>query len=109
VRVLDVTTNFVWVYAFSGTLKEPGDHLVSIHDTNTWEFPSAKDVDAGDLGAYVRELNYSVYNMDCDLMKQDYLGLGKPVLVPGSGGDPRAEDAKALDPNTPVDTGVDSC
>jgi len=109
VRVLDVTTNFVWVYAFTGTLKEPGDHLVSIHDTNTWEFPSAKDVDAVDLGAYVRELNYSVYNMDCDLMKQDYLGLGKPVYVPGSSGDPQVEDAQAMDPNTPVDTGVDSC
>jgi hypothetical protein len=109
VRVLDVTTNFVWVYAFGGQLKEPGDHLVSIHDTNTWEFPSAKDVEASDVGLYVSELNYSVYNMDCDLMNKDYLGLGKPVYVPGSSADPAAEDAKALDPNTPVNTGTNSC
>jgi hypothetical protein len=107
VRVLDVTTNFIWVYAFDGTLKEPGDHLVSIHDTNTWEFPSGQDVDADQRGAWVHELNYSVYNMDCALMDQDYLGLGKPVDLPAnSTADPQAEDAKALDPNTPVDTSV---
>jgi hypothetical protein len=39
--MLEVITNFVWVYLFSGELKEPGDHLWSC-TTITWAFRSTR-------------------------------------------------------------------
>jgi hypothetical protein len=35
VPVLEITTNYVWVYAFAGRTEQPGDHLVLSHEQAT--------------------------------------------------------------------------
>jgi hypothetical protein len=95
-RVIEVTTNYVWVYAFTGALDEPGDHLVSIHDKITWLFPHPEDVIDEAIGMNMGEWEAFASNMDCDLFDQSLIGLGKPRYVVG-GGQENPNDA--FDPN----------
>lgn len=46
VPTLRITTNFVWVYAFTGT----HDRIAAIHDQVRWDFPDEKKVRPGDAG-----------------------------------------------------------
>jgi hypothetical protein len=95
-RVIEVVTNYVWVYAFTGELSEPGDHLVSIHDKITWLFPHPEDVIDEAVGMNLSEWEAFASNMDCDLFDQSLIGLGKPRYVVG-GGQENPNDA--FDPN----------
>jgi hypothetical protein len=91
IRMLEVTTNFVWVYPFSGELKETGDHLVIVHDEITWAFPVDVDVEKGSRGMWIYEANGFASNIDCVLLDQSLIALGKPqLLAPGASQD---EDA----------------
>jgi hypothetical protein len=107
VRFLEVRTNVVWVYAFTGKLAAPGDHLVTLHETHTWRFPSAQDTGADQLGAYAQASQYNVFNMDCDQLAHDYLGLGKPL--PGTDQGTKVGSDDVLDPSKPIDTTVHTC
>ena len=53
VRLLEVKTNFVWVYPFTGDAqgarRPPGD----VHDEIAWVFPAEADVDSAYRGMYV--------------------------------------------------------
>lgn len=81
VRLLEVVTNFVWVYPFEGALQEPGDHLVIVHDQVTWAIPVDTDVDKAYRGLRLSGWDGFASNMDCDLLKQSLLALGKPQFV----------------------------
>jgi len=43
-RVLEITTNFVWVYPFDVPNTSPGDALVTVHDEVVWHVPHPDDV-----------------------------------------------------------------
>jgi hypothetical protein len=101
VRLLEVITNFVWVYPFSGELKEPGDHLVVMHDEVTWVFPADNDVEKNSRGMWIDGAQAYASNIDCDLLDKSLLALGKPKVVPiGSG---NQDDDAAFDPNGSLD------
>src|SRR5262245_48811054 len=101
VRLLEVITNFVWVYPFSGELKEPGDHLVVMHDEVTWVFPADNDVEKNSRGMWIDGAEAYASNIDCDLLDKSLLALGKPKVVPlGSG---NQDDDAAFDPNGSLD------
>jgi hypothetical protein len=104
-RVIEVTTNYVWVYAFTGDLKEPGDHLVSIHDKITWLFPHPEDVIDEAIGMNLSEWEAFASNMDCDLFDQSLIGLGKPRYVAGGS---QQDPDDAFDPNGSLDV-TDTC
>jgi hypothetical protein len=104
-RVIQVVTNFVWVYPFTGDLKDPGDHLVTIHDKITWLFPHPEDVVDEAIGMNMSEWEAFASNMDCGLFDQSLIGLGKPRLtVGGASDDPNA----AFDPNGTLNV-TDTC
>ena len=105
IRMLEVITNFVWVYPFAGELEEPGDHLVVVHDEITWAFPVDADVEKGSRGMWIYEAQGFASNMDCDLLDQSLVGLGEPMVAgPGA---PQDEDAP-FDPNGTLDI-TDTC
>jgi hypothetical protein len=106
VRFLEVKTNFVWVYPFTGALKEPGDHLVTIHDEISWVFPAEADVDDEFRGMYIDKTQSYSSNIDCALAKVSQLALGKPRVVAGGG--PTPDDNAVFDPNGSLDLG-DTC
>ena len=88
IRLLEVITNFVWVYPFSGSLAEPGDHLVVVHDEVHWMFPASADVENSSRGMWIDAAEGYASNIDCDQLKKSLLALGKPeAVLPGSGED----------------------
>jgi hypothetical protein len=61
IQTLRVTTNFIWVYAFEG----PDRPLAAEHDEIRWEFPSPKNLRAGDQGMWIADTQgYSAW-VDC--------------------------------------------
>jgi hypothetical protein len=96
VRLLEVVTNFVWVYPFSGELEQPGDHLVVVHDEVHWNIPVESDVDKPYRGLRLSSWDGFASNMDCALLKDSLLGLGKPKLVAAGA---TADDNSAFDPS----------
>jgi hypothetical protein len=102
IRFIEVKTNYVWVYPFAGELKEPGDHLVTIHDEITWLFPAEADVDPEFRGMYIDSTQSYSSNIDCDLADQSLLALGKPRFVPGGA---TVDDDQVFDPNGSLDLG----
>ncbi len=105
IRLLEVITNFVWVYPFSGELSDPGDHLVIVHDEVHWVFPVNADVENSSRGMWINEAESYASNIDCELLKKSLLALGKPQLIPGGSN----EDENAMfDPNRSLDI-ADTC
>ncbi len=105
IAALEVHTNFVWVYPFTGDLKEPGDHLVTVRDDNYWIFPVAAEVVPEWVGMYLdfRSQAFS-YNIDCDLLDADLIALGKPEIGVGGG----VDQDDVMDPNGTLDL-PDTC
>jgi hypothetical protein len=106
VRALEVITNFVWVYPFSGELREPGDHLVVVHDEVHWLFPHEADVVKTGRGMWIYESQAYASNIDCALLNQSLIALGKPQFVPGAGHD---DGNTAFDPNHSLDNIKTTC
>jgi hypothetical protein len=69
VPTLQITTNFVWVYAFTG----PDRPLVTVHDEIRWEFPKSAAVVAEDRGLRVAEARSYRFGVDCALAAQGML------------------------------------
>jgi hypothetical protein len=105
IRWLEVHTTFVWVYPFEGELKTPGDHLVTIKDDLYWLFPAPEDVVPDAVGMYLDGRSSSfAHNIDCELLEQDLVALGKPRFGFGEEIDPDA----VMDPNSTVNL-PDTC
>jgi hypothetical protein len=100
IRLLQVVTNFVWVYPFAGTLEESGDHLVIVHDQVTWAIPVDSDVTKDYRGLRLSSWDAFASNMDCDLLKKSLLALGKPQLVTAGTAN---KDNSAFDPSRSLD------
>jgi hypothetical protein len=99
VRLLDVVTNFVWVYPFTGPVHEPGDHLVVVHDQVTWDIPVDTDVDKDYQGLRISTWNGFASNMDCSMLKQSLLALGHPQLVTATPSTGAEDKNAAFDPS----------
>jgi hypothetical protein len=98
ISILVVESNFVWVYAFTGDLVSPGDHLVTIRDRVAWTFPKAEEVIDEYIGMYVGAAEYSASGIDCDLIDQDFIALGPPVFT-----DVDVDPDAAFDPDGSMD------
>ncbi len=101
-RVLQVITNYVWVYAFAG----PEHPLAIVHDEVQWEFTETKNLRKSDIGMFI--VNVAAYQawIDCTAAKQGILAPTRP----GEGSRTRpSEDPNAyLMPDHSLDIG-DGC
>ncbi|MCW3844270.1 hypothetical protein ONA70_29695 [Micromonospora yasonensis] len=107
IRVLEVITNFVWVYAFQTTSPNPDDGVVLVHDTVVWQVPHQNDVRANSNGLWLWEADAYVVNVDCAALDKGVLELeaGMPALSgPVDTEDPDA----AYDPDHTLDV-ADPC
>jgi hypothetical protein len=87
-RTLRVTTNFIWVYAFS----TPGRPLAAVHDQVEWEFPATANLRAGDRGMWVGNTNDYFAWVDCAAFHRGLLAPTRPEAAPepSSSEDPMA-------------------
>ncbi|MET7803117.1 hypothetical protein [Micromonospora chersina] len=76
IRILAVTTNFVWSYAFRTTSTVPGDALVVVHDTVVWSVPHPDDVESSSTGLWIEDANAYAANVDCAAYDKGLLDLG---------------------------------
>jgi hypothetical protein len=88
-RTLRVTTNFVFVYAFTGA-EHP---LAAAHDELQWEFSSAKNLRAGDRGMWMGDATSYTALVDCDAASR---GLLAPTVHPAEPEPDETEDPKEL-------------
>jgi hypothetical protein len=99
IQTLQVTTNFVWVYAFEGA-----DHPLAVeHDENRWEFPSPSHLRAGDKGMWIADTRaYSAW-VDCAAAAKGMLAPTRP----GAGATPGPQDTEDPDAYLKTDHSLD--
>jgi hypothetical protein len=77
VPALRVTTNFVWIYAFTGA-----DHPIAVeHDETVWDFPSASGLRPADRGMWIRTTKSYAARIDCDAIAQGLLAPTRTVAA----------------------------
>ncbi|GAA5181796.1 hypothetical protein GCM10023322_17290 [Rugosimonospora acidiphila] len=97
---IQITTNYVWVYAFDAPASQPGDNLVIVHDNVTWEVPSSAEVSSADRGLWLDQSESYVSNVDCNQFDQGLIAPGVPQPDTGGG----SEDPNSMfDPNRSLD------
>jgi hypothetical protein len=104
IRILAVTTNFVWAYAFETSSTPPGDELVVVHDTVVWSVPHPDDVDQASKGLWIEDADSYAVNIDCAAFDKGLLGLG----TPSSGGPEEPDPDAVFDPDKTLDL-PDTC
>ena len=77
IQTLQVTTNFVWVYAFTGADRP----IVVAHDELRWEFPDPDNLYPEDRGMWLAESKSYSYGMDCTAIAKGMLAPGRPKIV----------------------------
>ncbi|MFG1888404.1 hypothetical protein ACGFIR_11115 [Micromonospora sp. NPDC049051] len=105
IRVLEITTNFVWAYAFHTLDPTPGAGVVVVHDTVVWHVPHPDDVASSGVGLWLMESESYASNMDCASFDKGLLALGTPSYgLPVATEDPDA----VFDPDRSLDI-TDTC
>ncbi|MFE9690546.1 hypothetical protein [Micromonospora sp. NPDC005806] len=104
IRILAVTTNFVWAYAFQTSSTVPGDGVVVVHDTVVWSVPHPDDVDRSSNGLWIEDADSYAANIDCPAFDKGLLILGGPSVGGPADPDPDA----VFDPDTTLDR-PDTC
>lgn len=105
IRVLEVTTNFVWVYAFRSPTADPVDGVVLVHDTVVWQIPHPADVRASSNGLWIDTADSYGSNIECATFDKGLVD----VAAPSFGGPAATEDPDAMfDPERSLDI-EDSC
>ncbi len=101
--VIEINTNFVWVYAFDRPASSPGDNLVVVHDELVWQVPQASKVAKSSRGLWLSDGQSYASNMDCSQFDKGLIAPGVQKLVTGKGDD---EDPDSMfDPDRALDVG----
>ncbi|MET7969859.1 hypothetical protein [Micromonospora sp. NPDC005305] len=104
IRILEITSNFVWAYAFRTTGGLPGDGVVVVHDTVVWSVPHPGDVRSGSDGLWIEKADSYGSNIDCAAFDKGLLDVGSPTY-----GGPEDPDPDAVfDPDRTLDV-PDTC
>ncbi|MFI2713268.1 hypothetical protein ACH495_24405 [Micromonospora sp. NPDC018662] len=104
IRILEITTNFVWAYAFPTASTVPGDGVVVVHDTVVWSVAHPDDVRGSSAGLWIEKADSYGSNIDCAAFDKGLLALGKPSF----GGPTDPEPDAVYDPDKTVDL-PDTC
>lgn len=110
VPVLEITTNYVWVYPFAGRTAQPGDHLVISHEQATWWVFHDGDLADSSSGLWFRSGSGYLFGMDCAAAGKDLLKPRTP-LDPSANPDATSSEPPAAyyRPDHPIDTGDNGC
>ncbi|GAB3375994.1 hypothetical protein RMN56_04015 [Micromonospora halotolerans] len=104
IRILEITSNFVWAYAFRTSGGLPGDGVVVVHDTVVWSVPHPGDVRSGSNGLWIEKSDSYGSNIDCAAFDKGLLDVGSPTF-----GGPEDPDPDAVfDPDRTLDV-PDTC
>ncbi|MET7833915.1 hypothetical protein ABZS44_13980 [Micromonospora sediminicola] len=104
IRVLEVTTNFVWAYPFLTASMAAGDGVVVVHDTVVWSVAHPDDVHRSSAGLWIDKADSYGSNIDCAAFDKGLLRLGTPSF-----GGPADPDPDAVyDPDKTLDL-PDTC
>ncbi|MFG1672635.1 hypothetical protein [Micromonospora sp. NPDC049282] len=104
IRILRITTNFVWAYAFPTASTEPGGGVVVVHDTVVWSVAHPDDVRPASLGLWIEKADSYASNIDCAAWDKGLLALGEPSFGGPADPDPDA----VFDPDKTLDL-PDTC
>ncbi|PWU52900.1 hypothetical protein DLE60_26070 [Micromonospora globispora] len=102
VRVLEVTTNFVWAYAFHGPGVAPGDGVAVVHDTLVWRVPHPADVRSSASGLWFGDMRAYGANVNCAAFDKGLLDVGEwsnqtPLATPAPDPDSLYDPDHTLD------------
>ncbi|MER7332422.1 MULTISPECIES: hypothetical protein [unclassified Micromonospora] len=78
IRVLEITTSFIWVYHFDlwrAQEHPPGAELATVRDEVVWHVPHPDDVRSSSRGLWVHEAASTLYNADCAGIRRGFLAL----------------------------------
>jgi hypothetical protein len=89
-EVLEVTSNYVWVYSFANAAKS----LVVVHDEQRWWIYHKADVKPTSAGLWLNYAKASAVNIDCTMSDKQFLGPGKLTEL----------KAEAFNPAIPINT-----
>ncbi|MFC4044292.1 hypothetical protein ACFO1B_38230 [Dactylosporangium siamense] len=79
IQTLQVTTNFAWVYAFTGDTRNP---LAVAHDQIRWDFPATGRLRAGDKGMWIGDTDGYRAWVDCAAARKGLLAPTRPATAP---------------------------
>ncbi|MET7969861.1 hypothetical protein [Micromonospora sp. NPDC005305] len=85
VPVLEITTDYVWVYAFDVPRTTPGQAgLAAIHDEVVWQVPRSHGLPAKQRGLWLVSARASTSNVDCSRLAEGFFTVYPWLGGPGS-------------------------
>lgn len=101
-QVLEITTNFTWVYAFAVAEPAGGAGLVAVRDEVVWHISHPADVTAASRGLWLVSARAVLSNVDCAKLHEGFLDVAHP-LDRNRDRDAQAAETEALfDPERPL-------
>ncbi|MEV5211981.1 hypothetical protein AB0K35_31360 [Micromonospora sp. NPDC053740] len=74
IRLLEVSTEFVWAYPFDVDLRAPaGATVVALRDQVVWQVPHPDDVPASARGLWITSAAAVTWNADCDQLREGWV------------------------------------
>ena len=110
IAVLEVITNYVWVYPFQVPQTWTGDRVAVVHSEEHWYFPKDKAVAAGNRGMNLYDTDGYLSHIDCALASAGFTAPGRGGADPSAR--PEAQQSEApeayFQPDHTLDIG-DGC
>ncbi|MFI5911297.1 hypothetical protein [Dactylosporangium sp. NPDC051541] len=82
IPTLQVTTNFVWIYAF----EKAGSPLAVVHDEVRWDFAKPDNLRPGDEGMWIGTAKSYLALIDCTAAAKGLLAPARPVTATADSG-----------------------
>jgi hypothetical protein len=92
-RVLQITTDYIWVYPFAGKSASPGERLVVVHDTQRWWIYQRGEVTAASAGLWLNRSEAYAFNADC--------AVDNSFIAPSPPGQRKLPPITIYDPDMP--------
>jgi hypothetical protein len=74
IRVLEVSTEFVWAYPFDVDVRAPaGAGVVALRDRVVWQVPHPDDVPASARGLWIASAKVVTWNADCAKLRAGWV------------------------------------
>jgi hypothetical protein len=74
IRLLEVTTEYVWAYSFKVDVRAPaGAGVVVIRDRVVWQVPYPDDVPESDRGLWIASADAVTWNVRCDGLRDGWV------------------------------------
>ncbi|MFI6233115.1 hypothetical protein ACIBD9_06105 [Micromonospora sp. NPDC050784] len=74
IRLLEVSTEFVWAYPFKVDLRAPaGASVVALRDRVVWQVPHPGDVQASSTGLWIGSAEAITWNADCGQLREGWV------------------------------------